>query len=156
MGRINTPMKTFVVAIIALWLNSCSPIIDNHGYVPTDGELESLETGVSTKTQVAQAIGLPATANKRYGDDWYYVASRIRQRGVLPPEEIERQVVAVSFDEDGILTNVSKYGLEDGRGVVLSRRITETNLGRLSIIQQLLGSLGRVDPTTIIAPEEAQ
>ena len=35
----------------------------------------------------------------------------------------ERQVVAISFNESGTVTNVERFGLERGQIVVLSRRV---------------------------------
>ena len=147
--------KVWITAAAALFagLAACSPISNSHGYVPMEDELALLETGVATKSQVAEAIGLPATSNRRYGDDWFYVSSQFQQRGFMAPEETERQVVVVSFDNSGTLSNVAKYSLRDGRAVALSRRVTETNLGRLNFIQQMLRSLGRIDPGSVFSQE---
>ncbi|MCB1399310.1 MAG: outer membrane protein assembly factor BamE, partial [Rhodobacteraceae bacterium] len=55
-----------------------------------------------------------------------------------------RQVVAVSFTEAGLVSNVERFGLQDGQVVVLSRRVTESNIRSLGLVRQLMGSLGRV------------
>ncbi len=143
---------TAAAASIAV-LTACSPISDSYGYVPMDYELEELETGVTTKAQVAETIGLPAVADKTYGDDWFYVSSQFQKKGFLASEETARQVVVVSFDGEEMLSNVQTYTLRDGRAVVLSRRVTETNLGRLSLIQQILRGIGRIDLDRILGQD---
>ena len=70
--------------------------------------------------------------------------------GYREAEVVNREVVVVSFNAGGQVSNVERYGLEDGRVVALSRRVTETNLGRLTIVEQFLRSLGRIDPSELI------
>ena len=53
----------------------------------------------------------------------------------------ERRVVAVQFDDDQIVRDVSVYGIEDGRPVELVSRTTETFGNELSVVQQILGNL---------------
>lgn len=142
-------IRILAVGALIISLSACSSITENIGYAPMDDELEPLEIGVTTKDEVSAAIGLPATTNQRYGDDWFYVMSKLEKRGYNEPEEISRRVVLVSFDEERILSNISVFSLEDGHVVKLSRRITETNLGRLNFIQQIMKGLGRIDPTNV-------
>ncbi|MCU0905522.1 MAG: outer membrane protein assembly factor BamE, partial [Tabrizicola sp.] len=79
------------------------------------------------------------------GDEgWYYVQSRYVQRGPREPREIDRQVVAVTFSQAGVVENIGRFGLEDGQVVEISRRVTETNIRGIGLIQQLLGNFGRI------------
>ena len=50
-------------------------------------------------------------------------------------------MLAVTFQE-GVVANVETYGLQDGRIVPLSRRVTDSNIADLSIIKQLFGNIG--------------
>ena len=45
----------------------------------------------------------------------------------------------------GVVSNVSRYGLEDGKVIVLSRRITEGGSGEISFIRQMMGNVGRME-----------
>ncbi|MBZ4023059.1 cell envelope protein SmpA [Rhodobacter sp. TJ_12] len=127
----------------------CSAIYRNHGYVPNDEDLAQVEVGKSTQQDVAYAIGRPSTRGLLQGAGWFYVGSRWKHYGARAPEEIEREVVAVSFDEAGVVSNVERYGLEDGEVVVLSRRVTKTNIKGISVVRELLGSIGRVSAGTL-------
>ena len=146
--------KITIVGIVLLLFASCSSIYQNHGYVPPDDSLQEVEVGISNREAVAEAIGTPAIQNSRYGETWIYAASRFKIRGYLEADEVDRQVVAVSFDEAGVLSNVERFTLEDGQVIVLSRRVTELNLGRLSVVEQVLRGLGRIDPTSILDRDE--
>jgi outer membrane protein assembly factor BamE (lipoprotein component of BamABCDE complex) len=123
---------------------ACSPIYRNHGYVPTEQELALVEVGTDTRETVGQKIGRPSTQGLLNDVGWFYVQSRYKHFGPRAPQEIERQVLAVTFNEAGTVENIARYGLEDGKVVQISRRVTETNVKGLSIIQQILGSFGQV------------
>jgi outer membrane protein assembly factor BamE (lipoprotein component of BamABCDE complex) len=75
---------------------------------------------------------------------WYYVSSNFITRGARAREEFFRQVVAISFDEDGVVKNIERFGLEDGMVVVLNRRVTDDNIEGVSFLGQLLGNVGNL------------
>jgi outer membrane protein assembly factor BamE (lipoprotein component of BamABCDE complex) len=137
--RRQAPIVVVVVALAA-----CSPVIRNHGYVPAEDELALVEVGVDTRETVGQKIGRPSTSGLLNDEGWYYVQSRYRHVGPREPKEIERQVLAVTFNEAGTVENIARFGLEDGQVVEISRRVTETNIKGISLIRQLLGNIGRV------------
>jgi outer membrane protein assembly factor BamE (lipoprotein component of BamABCDE complex) len=67
----------------------------------------------------------------------------MRTIGPAKPEVIEREVVAVSFDSAGRVANVERFGLEQGRVVPISRRVTSSSTANKGFLRQLLGNLGR-------------
>jgi outer membrane protein assembly factor BamE (lipoprotein component of BamABCDE complex) len=48
-------------------------------------------------------------------EGWYYVRSTYEDGTYRAQREVDREVVAVSFDDEGVVTNVERFGLEDGR-----------------------------------------
>jgi outer membrane protein assembly factor BamE (lipoprotein component of BamABCDE complex) len=131
-------MMGLMIAVIA----ACSPVYRNHGYVPNEDELAQIEVGKDTRETLAPLIGRPSAAALLNDQGWYYVQSRWKHSGARPPKEIDRQVVAITFAEDGFVENVERFGLEQGKVVALSRRVTESNIKGISFLRQLLGSLG--------------
>ncbi|MDH5452891.1 MAG: outer membrane protein assembly factor BamE [Paracoccaceae bacterium] len=144
MGRLGFGMRRGVMLLATLALISCSAQYRNHGYVPRDNELEKVIVGTSTQADVAQAVGRPSSTGLLTGAGWFYVGSRFKHYGGREPKEIERQVVAISFDEKGIVENVERFGLEDGQAIVLSRRVTDSNIKGIGFLRQLLGNIGNL------------
>ncbi len=132
---------------------ACTTIYRNHGYMPLPEELALLQVGVDTRETVAAAVGTPTSGGVLDGSGYYYVASRFRHVGFLEPQEIEREVLAITFDGGGVMQNVERFGLQDGRVVALSRRVTDDNVRDTTFIRQLLGSLGNFDAGALIAGE---
>lgn len=133
-----------------LVLAGCTAIYRDHGYVPLDEDLAQIEVGKTSREQVAELVGRPASSGVLEGSGWYYVGSRWKYLGGRAPQEIDRQVVAISFDDKGSVSNVERFGLEAGEVVVLSRRVTDSNIKGVTFVRQLMGSLGRVSAGQIL------
>lgn len=144
MGRLGSAARRGVIALMLVAVAACAPVYRNHGYVPRDDELARIVVGESTRDTVGQIVGRPASSGLLTGAGWYYVGSKFRHYGFREPREVERQVVAVSFAGDGTVANVERFGLEDGRVVAISRRVTDSNIKGVSFLRQLLGNIGNV------------
>lgn len=132
-----------ILAFVAiLGLSACAPVYRNHGYVPPDEDLAQVVVGQTGMAELQGLIGRPSTQGLLTGSGWYYVGSRWRYYGPNKPEEVSREVVAVSFGPTGTVSNIERFGLERGRVVVLSRRVTEGSITEVSFVRQLLGNLG--------------
>ena len=137
-------MRMVVALACAAVLSACVAQYRNHGYLPSDSELADVIVGVDTRDTVAETIGVPGTSGVLDQGNYYYVGSRVRHYGAFPPEIVEREIVAVEFDADGVVRNITRYGLEDGNVVPLTRRITRTSDGELSFIRRLFGNIGGI------------
>lgn len=141
--------RAVVFGALLLSVAACSPVFRNHGYAPTDAELSQVNIG-ATREQVAQAVGRPTTMGLLNDQGWFYVQSRFRHFGARAPREIEREVVAISFTPQGTVSNVERFGLEQGRIVPLSRRVTDADFQGNTFLRQLFGSVGRLRADQIL------
>jgi outer membrane protein assembly factor BamE (lipoprotein component of BamABCDE complex) len=137
-GRVKALLMVLCVALIA----ACSPIYRNHGYIPTDEELSFIKVGKDTRESVANLIGRPSASGLLNDLGWYYVSSRWKNYGAFAPKEEQRQVVAITFTEAGVVENIERFGLEKGQIVPLSRRVTTDNIKGASLLRQLFGNIG--------------
>ena len=142
MGKFTAAIRPVLCAAAVIWLASCSNLDRRHGYVPLDEDLEQIAVGVDTKATVAEAVGRPSTAGILSDGGWFYVESKFRAYGYREKQEIEREVVSISFNEAGVVENIERFGLEDGKVVAISRRITDSNIRGVSFLRQLFGSFG--------------
>ncbi|MGX9354072.1 outer membrane protein assembly factor BamE [Roseobacteraceae bacterium S113] len=137
------------LALAALLVAGCTERIRNHGYLPTEDELSFVVVGVDTRDTVADAIGPPTTAGILSGGNYYYVGDEVRHYAWRKPEVIDRQIVAVTFDEAGVVENIVRYGLEDGRVVPLVKRVTKGSDGDISFLRKLFGNIGGLDLSSL-------
>ena len=143
-------ISLWIVAALALGLSACSPIQRFHGYAPDDMLLSEIEVGRDTRETVAQKIGRPGMTGVMEGSGWYYVQSDWLHEGWRKPVEVKREVVTISFDSNDRVSNVERFGLEDGEVVTLSRRVTSTGPTGTTILRQLLSNFGQFNPAQMI------
>ena len=93
---------------------------------------------------VSATLGRPSGQGLLNDVGWFYVQSRWKQSGALAPKEIDRQVVSITFTEEGKVENVERFGLENGQVVAISRRVTDSNIKGVGFLRQLLGNIGRL------------
>jgi len=142
--------KTMLALCLVMLAAGCSATYQNHGYVPTDSELLELVEGVDSKATVDDLIGPPSSAGLLAGGDYYYVRSRIKTLGMFRPEVIERQILAISFDETDTIENIERFSLQDGNVVALSRRVTDSSVVGNGFWRQILGNFGNFNPADFL------
>lgn len=138
--------RVILATAVAGALTACAPQFANHGYIPPPEDLEQIVVGVDTRASVEETIGSPSTAGVVNESGFYYVRSRRRTLGALAPTVIEREVLAISFNESGVVTNIESFGLERGQVVPISRRVTTSSVGNSGLLRQLLSGIGRFNP----------
>lgn len=144
--------KSIKAAVLSLCIFSaaCTAQFRNHGYVPSEDELSEIIVGVDTRDTVAETIGTPTAGGVLEEGGYYYVRSQVKTLGPFRPEEVDRQLVAVTFDNRGVVANIERFGLEDGRVVRLSRRVTDNGFANVSLLRQLLGNIGNFDAGSLL------
>jgi outer membrane protein assembly factor BamE (lipoprotein component of BamABCDE complex) len=140
----------FALAVPFLAAAGCTRMYRNHGHVPSDDELAAVVVGQTTRDELEYLVGRPGSQGVLTGSSWYYVGSRWERYGLNPPREIDRQVVAISFNEAGTVSNVERFGLERGRIVTLSRRVTDSGVQGSGLLRQLMGNVGRFNAGDVL------
>lgn len=131
----------FLVLLSAL--AACTPVINTHGQQPDPDALATIEPGESNRRDVETALGTPSTQGVFRENVWYYMSERTERTAFFEPELLERKIVAVVFDEQGVVEDIVTYTENDKQEVELVSRVTPTAGNELSIIQQLFGNVGR-------------
>jgi outer membrane protein assembly factor BamE (lipoprotein component of BamABCDE complex) len=134
---------TCAVAMSAAF-GACSTTITKHGTQLTEQDVAQVAQGM-TQDQVRQALGSPATvAAVGRGDAYYYISSTMQQMAFFKPSEVDRQVVAVYFNQRGVVERVANYGMKDGKVVDFNSRSTPSvNQNDQGIVNQLFRNLGQ-------------
>lgn len=139
-----------LVIALTLFVTGCSPVYRHHGYVPPEEDLAMVQIGQTNQMDLEGMIGRPGSQGLLEGSSWFYVGSRWRHYGAMRPQETDRQVVAIHFAPDGTVANVERFGLEQGRVVVLSRRVTDSNVTSIGLIRQLMGNIGNFNAGSVL------
>ncbi len=140
----NTRLFAAATVMACALLAGCAKDIEARGNLPTPESLARLAPGEQTRQDVEGILGTPATTAVFENENWYYISAHTTQYAFYPNHELDRTVYVVSFDPRGILTGVRKLNLEDGQNVTVEARSTPTKGREVSLIEQLLGNIGRI------------
>jgi outer membrane protein assembly factor BamE (lipoprotein component of BamABCDE complex) len=141
------------VVLAAAAAAACTPIVRRHGYVPEDVPLSAIQPSVDTKSSVLERYGNPSTSAVFNDDTWYYITNVREQLGYLQPQSSARAIVEVRFDDFGRVAEVKTLSLADARDPSIVGRTTPTRGRELTILEQLLGNVGRL-PTDQISDQD--
>ncbi|SFD98155.1 Outer membrane protein assembly factor BamE, lipoprotein component of the BamABCDE complex [Roseivivax sediminis] len=143
-GRgVTANMRTVAVMALAVAaFSGCTAQYRNHGYIPPEEELARIVPGIDTRATVEDVVGVPTSESMLADRGYYWVSSRMRSFAWQRPEVVQRQVVAISFDPGGVVQGVERYGLEDGRVVPITRRVTDNADSDIGFIRRLFGNIG--------------
>jgi outer membrane protein assembly factor BamE (lipoprotein component of BamABCDE complex) len=131
---------------LALSATACAPRIDQRGNKPDEEQVVQINPGVDDKNRVAELIGTPSTISTFNDRTWYYISKRTETTAFFEPEVMEQEILAIAFDDGGVVESMRIYGEEDGHTIAYVDRTTPTEGNELTIMQQLLGNLGRFNP----------
>jgi outer membrane protein assembly factor BamE (lipoprotein component of BamABCDE complex) len=145
-GRYRRTLLVTVSLAVALAAGACTPRIDQRGNKPDEDQVVLINPGVDDKNRVAELIGTPSVISTFNDRTWYYISKRTETVAFFDPETVDQEVLAISFDDNGVVDNMRIYGPEDGRTIAYVDRTTPTEGNELTLIQQLLGNLGRFNP----------
>ncbi|BBE71533.1 outer membrane protein assembly factor BamE [Oharaeibacter diazotrophicus] len=132
-------------AVTVSLLAACGAPPINHGYVLAENALDQVPVG-SSREQVMLVLGTPSTTSSVAGSTFYYISQTIDESPLWGREITDQRVLAVYFDDEGKVRQIANYGLKDGKVFDFIERKTRTSGAEVSLIGQMLGSVGRVSP----------
>lgn len=139
--------RLLIAGLVFIALSGCNAArYQNFGYVPPQEELDEIVVGIDTFSSVEETLGSSASGSILRDNALFYVRSRVRTFAIFAPEVVEREVVAISFDDGGVVSNVERFGLERGQVVPLARRVTNSGVTDVGFLRQLIGNIGNIGP----------
>lgn len=131
------------VLVLLSALSACTPVYTSHGQQPDPDLLAEFEPGETSRRDVESVLGTPSTQGVFRENVWYYMSERTERTAFFKPQLVERKIVAIVFDETGVIEDIVTYTENDKKEVDLVARVTPTAGNELSLIQQLFGNVGR-------------
>lgn len=138
-----------VALAAALAIGGCAmvaPTKETRGHRVEAYQLEEIVPGVQTRADIAALLGSPSITAPFGDDSWFYVSSVTRTRVGRTQAVDEQTVVAIRFDERGVVQKVEKLGLDDAADVTPVARVTPTPGNDRNFLQLLFGNIGRFTP----------
>lgn len=139
-----------LLLLSGLLLSSCGwlmPAPQVRGNKVDPEQLKELVPGTSTKADVTAVIGSPTAHGTFDNNTWLYISELTQQRIGRTLGELDQNVIQLDFDENGVLRDIQKRDKNDALAVAVVTRTTPSPGTEASFMQQLLGNIGRFNPT---------
>ena len=154
MNRKSRRMLTVAgVTLGAMVLTACNPTLRTLGYRYTDGEVPEILVGEDTEATLLATLSNPSLRGTFEDNTWYYVTDTREYLSYLRPNTLARRVIAIEFDDEGVVAEVTEYDVSDSRQVNYVSRTTPTRGRELTLLEQVLGNVGRL-PTDQLSRQD--
>ncbi len=142
--KVNATLILLLIA--AMTLQGCAlfarPRIPRGNAVDPE-QLSQIRPGVQTRQDVQALLGSPTARGTFDEDNWYYISAQTRVQPGRFLQVQDQRIVAIAFNEQGVVTNIREIGQDDGQRVQMVDRITPVPGTERSFLQALFGNLGR-------------
>lgn len=145
MGMKNLLRHTAIALALtaALGAAACTPTIDLRGNLPLPEDMAKIEPGKTTRDEVQALLGTPSSIASYGEESWQYISARTETVAFFKPELKDRKVVSINFDQNGVVKDLTTLGMNDGLALQPVARETPTAGKELSILEQLVGNVGK-------------
>lgn len=125
-------------------LAACAPITTYSGFQAIEANPKDVKVAEDSKTTVRQRLGSPSVTSTFDPNVWFYV-DQIKERiAFRRPKITARNVTAITFNKESeAVEKVDQFTLKDGKVIAFNGRETPTRGRELTILEQLLGTVGR-------------
>jgi outer membrane protein assembly factor BamE (lipoprotein component of BamABCDE complex) len=133
-----------IVIAGAASLSACAPIQSYSGFQTIESDPKDVKVGADTKSTVRGRLGSPSATSTFDNNTWFYMNQLKSRVAFQRPAIVARNIVAISFDKDSeVVKSVNSYTLKDGKVIAFNGRETPTRGRELTILEQILGNVGR-------------
>lgn len=143
-------LRAATVLVLCLSMTACGWILpppQTRGNKVEADQLKELVPGTSTKADVTALIGSPTQKATFDENSWLYITETTRSRVGQTLGVLDQGVVVLTFDDRGVLTGVKTLTKDDSIPVAVATRTTPSPGTEASFMQQLLGNIGKFNPT---------
>ena len=125
-------------------LSACAPIQSYSGFQTIESDPKDVKIGTDTKSTVRGRLGSPSATSTFDNNTWFYMNQLKSRVAFKRPEIVQRNITAITFDKDSeVVKSVNSYTLKDGKVIAFNGRETPTRGRELTILEQILGNVGR-------------
>jgi outer membrane protein assembly factor BamE (lipoprotein component of BamABCDE complex) len=132
----------FSTLSILLFCAACTPKELTRGNYLFPEDVASIQAGASTKRDVLNIFGTPSAKAVFDENIWYYIGLKTEKTSFFDEDVTGRQTVQVTFDENDRVVAIENLDTQ-AVDVPKSRRVTPTSGNEVTILQQMLGNIGK-------------
>lgn len=138
-------------SFVLLFSISCSTektnewFVTHNGNMPTNERISQIKVGDS-RENVREVLGAPSTVVSFDRNTWIYMSADVKRVAFFAPEEIDRDILTIKFNDQDQVQEISRMTKADGEMVAVNEDATESYGQELGFFQKYFGGVGQYNP----------
>ena len=134
--------KILILVLACFFLNTCSGIKSNNGYMPVQDRVDQLKVNKTSLSFAKSTLGEPALILGNQEPIFIYSSQVSNSILFFEPKVISRDVLVLYFNKKKKLKKVEKFNLKDGKSFQMNKDTTDLNADQRSLIATLFSNIG--------------
>ena len=134
--------KIVLLTVTCFFLNACSGIKSNNGYMPVSDKIDRLKVNITTSVSARSELGEPALVLGSREPIFIY-SSQITDRILFfEPKVVSRDVLVLYFNKKKRLKKLDKFNKNDGKYIDINTGTTQLKDKEKSLLAEIFSNVG--------------
>ena len=134
--------KIVLLTVTCFFLNACSGIKSNNGYMPVNDKIDQLKVNVTTSKSARSELGEPALVLGSREPIFIY-SSQITDRILFfEPKVVSRDILVLYFNKKKRLKKIDRFNKNDGKYVDINTGSTRLKDEEKSLLAAIFSNVG--------------
>ena len=134
--------KILLLVLACFFLNTCSGIKSNNGYMPVQDSVDQLKVNRTSLSFAKSTLGEPALILGNQEPIFIYSSQVSNRILFFEPKVISRDVLVLYFNKKKKLKKVEKFNLKDGKSFQMNNDTTDLSADQRSLIATFFSNIG--------------
>ena len=134
--------KIILLVLACFFLNACSGIKANNGYMPVQDSVDQLKVNKTSLSFAKSRLGEPALILGNQEPIFIYSSQVTNRILFFEPKVISRDVLVLYFNKKEKLKKLERFNLKDGKSFQMNTGTTSLNSEQRSLIATLFSNIG--------------
>ena len=117
----------------------------HNGNMPSPEKVAQISEG-QTFEQVEEILGSPSLVSTFDSNTWIYMSSTLKKVAFCKPEEINRNVLTITFNQKGVVSKISTYDKANGEELQIDEDETLVKGNKVGFFRKYFGGVGAYMP----------
>ena len=134
--------KIILLVLACFFLNTCSGIKANNGYMPVQDSVDQLKVNKTSLSFAKSRLGEPALILGNQEPILIYSSQVTNRILFFEPKVVSRDVLVLYFNKKNKLKKLEKLNLKDGKSFQMNTDTTTLNAEQRSLIASFFSNVG--------------
>ena len=134
--------KIVLLIVTCFFLNACSGIKSNNGYMPVSDKIDQLKVNITTSVSARSELGEPALILGSREPIFIYSSQITDRMFFFEPKVVSRDVLVLYFNKKKRLKKLDKFNKNDGKYIDINTGTTQLKEKEKSLLAEIFSNVG--------------